>query len=481
MFALATLAVAAVGSGVAPLTKSNFSSVTANPDALWLVEFYAPWCGHCKRLAPILDEIAGEVEGVSIGKVDATTETALRDRYSVKGYPTVLMMQHGKTWEHRGQRNKPGILKLVERMKQPAVATLATEREFRKASRPVLFLLGRADSTEEQEPAHALFEAVASTRKHVDSFFATEAGAVLQAVGLGATPRPFVATLEPGEAPELLDAAALRAMDEAALEAWVGHHRMPVFAQLDRENFWESTQNEARPLAVLLLDPCEGRADCTKVLQSDAGTSGAGAELRAVSRDAALRGQFYFGLLDGRKWLEFAQEHNVEMARMPRLLVLKAADARSTRRLGSAAAHYPWPPGADSPAAWLRYALGRSRLSRAGFRGGGRCATVRPGGGGRFCAFPPPGGQAALLLRGRGHGRQRLRRLPPPRRRGRGHAGVRGQLGHARPMVPHCAQGRAAPRRAQAAAALQPRGAARPPRRPRARLHDRVAHPVRAA
>ena len=94
MFALlGPLAAAAAGSGVAPLTKSNFSSsVTADPDALWLVEFYAPWCGHCKRLAPILDEIAEEVEGVSIGKVDATVETALRDQFSVKGYPTVLMM-----------------------------------------------------------------------------------------------------------------------------------------------------------------------------------------------------------------------------------------------------------------------------------------------------------------------------------------------------------------------------------------------------
>ena len=357
MFALlGPLAAAAAGSGVAPLTKSNFSSsVTADPDALWLVEFYAPWCGHCKRLAPILDEIAAEVEGVSIGKVDATVETALRDQFSVKGYPTVLMMQHGKTWEHRGQRNKPGILKLVERMKQPAVATLATEHEFRsKASRPVLFLLGRADSTEEPEPTHALFEAVASTRKHVDSFVATEAGAVLQAVELGATPRPFVAKLEPGEAPELLDAAALRAMDEAALEAWVGHHRLPVFAQLDRENFWETTQNEARPLAVLLLDPCEGRADCTKILQSDAGTSGAGAELRAASHDAALRGQFYFGLLDGRKWIEFAQEHNIEMAQMPRLLVLKAADARSTHRPGSATAQCPGLLGLAPLAAWLR-------------------------------------------------------------------------------------------------------------------------------
>jgi len=322
---------ASVGAGVAPLTTSNFSSVTGNPESLWLVKFYAPWCGHCKRLAPILDEVADEVEGVTIGKVDATIETALRDRYSVKGYPTLLVMQHGKTWEHRGQRNKPGILKLIERMKQPAVATLATEAELRAASRPVLFLLGRADSTDEPAPApaHALFEAVAHSRKHVDTFVATEAGSVLQAAGLGGTQRPFVAKLEPGEAPELLDAAALRAMAEPALEVWVSNNRLPVFAQLDRDNFWEATQNAARPLAVLLLDPCEGQEGCTKILQSDAGTSGAGAELRAASRDAALRNRFYFGLLDGRKWVEFAQEHNVEIGEMPRLLVLRAGKPRS--------------------------------------------------------------------------------------------------------------------------------------------------------
>ena len=160
-------ALLATSSDVVDIDAHNVGELSSG--APWLVEFYAPWCGHCKRLAPILDEIADEVEGVRIGKVDATVETALRDRYSVKGYPTVFMMQHGKKWEHRGHRNKPGILKLIERMQQPAVATLATEHEFRKASRPVLFLLGRADPTGEPEPAHAVFEAVASTRKHVDS------------------------------------------------------------------------------------------------------------------------------------------------------------------------------------------------------------------------------------------------------------------------------------------------------------------------
>ena len=194
--------------GVIPLTTHNFSAVTADPQALWLIKFYAPWCwlhsppptastnrerffpprgrcGHCKRLAPVLDEVAYAVPDVKFGKVDATVETSLRDQYMVKGYPTLLVMRGGKTWEHRGQRSKSGLMLLLERMQGPAVKEVATVDELQATSRPVLFLLGRdRDAT---EPAHAVFKAVASNRQHADYFAAAEATEVFDAIGLAAT------------------------------------------------------------------------------------------------------------------------------------------------------------------------------------------------------------------------------------------------------------------------------------------------------
>ena len=138
-----------------------------------------------QRLAPVLDEVASAVPDVKFGKVDATIETALRDQYTVKGYPTLLVMRGGKTREHRGQRSKSGLMSLLERMQGPAVREVADPADLRAAIKPVLFLLGRDHDA--AEPAHAVFEAVASSRQHADDFAAAEADEVLDAVGLAAT------------------------------------------------------------------------------------------------------------------------------------------------------------------------------------------------------------------------------------------------------------------------------------------------------
>ena len=65
---------------VSVLTTANWASeLAASPSAVWLVKFYAPWCGHCKRLAPAFAQIAAEMEGapVRLARVDATVEKEL--------------------------------------------------------------------------------------------------------------------------------------------------------------------------------------------------------------------------------------------------------------------------------------------------------------------------------------------------------------------------------------------------------------------
>ena len=79
------------------LNQSNFEELVFGSKDIWLVEFYAPWCGHCKKLAPEWEEAATKLKGlVKVGKVDATVESALSSKYGIKGYPTIKFWNYGE-------------------------------------------------------------------------------------------------------------------------------------------------------------------------------------------------------------------------------------------------------------------------------------------------------------------------------------------------------------------------------------------------
>ena len=78
------------------LTDKNFKKLVLQSDDMWLVEFFAPWCGHCKNLEPHWKKAAGELKGkVKLGTVDATVFQELANQYGVRGYPTIKYFPAG--------------------------------------------------------------------------------------------------------------------------------------------------------------------------------------------------------------------------------------------------------------------------------------------------------------------------------------------------------------------------------------------------
>ncbi|XP_075057536.1 protein disulfide-isomerase A6 [Mixophyes fleayi] len=95
------------------LTPSNFNREVVQSDSLWLVEFYAPWCGHCRTLTPEWKKAATALKGiVKIGAVDADAHKSLGSQYGVQGYPTINVFgaNKNKPEPYQGERSSEGIV-----------------------------------------------------------------------------------------------------------------------------------------------------------------------------------------------------------------------------------------------------------------------------------------------------------------------------------------------------------------------------------
>lgn len=137
--------------GIPYLTTTNFDSfLSSNP--VVFVKFYAPWCGHCKKMVPeykrLVTKLVEDPIGIPVVKVDATVEKNIATKYGIKGYPSLKLFKNGEVIDYKGPRVETDMYNFVIRNSGASLHKLDTDEELKKFSKhplAVLYILPEND------------------------------------------------------------------------------------------------------------------------------------------------------------------------------------------------------------------------------------------------------------------------------------------------------------------------------------------------
>jgi thioredoxin 1 len=99
------------------LTDANFKTEVLEKQGVAVVDFWAEWCGPCRMIGPIIEELATEYDGKAlVGKVDVDVNSELSAQYGVRSIPTILILKDGEVVEtHVGAATKKALSEMIEK------------------------------------------------------------------------------------------------------------------------------------------------------------------------------------------------------------------------------------------------------------------------------------------------------------------------------------------------------------------------------
>jgi len=288
-------------SAVETLTQKTFDNVVAENENT-LVEFYAPWCGHCKALAPEYEKAAKTLKGkATLAKVDCTAEADLCQKFEVTGYPTLKFFRKGVPAEYGGGRTAADIASWVNRKLSGVVTFLSTKDEVEKwtTEHDGTAVLGVFDGKDKNYEA---FAGVADAREDL-LFGAVTDKALAATLGLKTPTVKFFREASVGEDLEF-DSA-----DYSDLTGWLTRRSMAPVGEIGPESFRKYT-TLGYPLVIAFIDPKD--KDTTVEI------------LKPVA--AENDGKVSFGWADGVRWKEVATRWYGQFETLPVVVHLNFKD-----------------------------------------------------------------------------------------------------------------------------------------------------------
>ncbi|KAK5234412.1 protein disulfide-isomerase precursor [Exophiala xenobiotica] len=257
---LALVGLASASSNVHDLKKDNFKDFISEHD-LVLAEFFAPWCGHCKALAPEYEEAATTLKekNIALVKVDCTAEGDLCKDYGVEGYPTVKVFRGlDNVKPYPGARKAPAIVSYMTKQQLPAVSLLTSDtlEEFKTTDKVVVVAYISADD----KTSNQTYTALAESLRDEYIFGATNDASLAKAEGVKQPAIVLYKDFDEGKS------TFTETFDEEAVTKFIKTASTPLVGEVGPETY-ASYMAAGIPLGYIFAETPEERTSLAEALR----------------------------------------------------------------------------------------------------------------------------------------------------------------------------------------------------------------------